>query len=55
MFDNFCKFFNVPELKKTNDIDLTMLNDLQKNTEGFFDFFHLFNGKSFGDGLYRIS
>ncbi|NEW09933.1 DUF1851 domain-containing protein [Paenibacillus sp. SYP-B3998] len=31
-----------------------MLNDLQSNTKGFVELFSLYNGESFGKGLYRL-
>ncbi len=54
MFDHFCKFFNIPQLKKSNDFNMIILNDLQRNTKGFFELYSFFNGASFGEGLYRL-
>jgi hypothetical protein len=54
MFDQFCKFFNFPQLKKVNKLDISMFDDLQRNTKGFLEFFSSYNGESFGEGLYRL-
>lgn len=52
MFNNFCSFFNVTELNDLNNS--IQLNELQANTKGFSELFNSFNGKSFGEGLYRL-
>ena len=52
MFENFYEFFNVPERKESSKP--VSLNSLQKSTRGFIELFSLYNGDSFGEGLYRL-
>lgn len=54
MFERFCEFFNVEQLKNLNDFSELTYEDIQKNTKGFLELFNSFNGESFGDGLYRL-
>ncbi|WP_397538201.1 T6SS immunity protein Tdi1 domain-containing protein [Rummeliibacillus pycnus] len=52
MFENFYKFFGLNN--KREPYNLSSLNDLQSNTKGFFELYRLYNGYSFGEGLYRL-
>ncbi|MDR7002894.1 T6SS immunity protein Tdi1 domain-containing protein [Neobacillus niacini] len=52
MFEDFYQFFNVTERK--GHYSSIKLNNLQANTNGFYELFSSSNGQSFGYGLYRL-
>ena len=53
VFDNFLSFFNKQIIKSSNKSD-EVLQEIDQHAAGFVEMFSVYDGESFGNGLYRF-
>ena len=54
MLNNFTTFFKKQENKIYNYTNNEQLQEINRHANGFIEMFSLYDGESFGDGLYRL-
>ncbi len=54
MFKEFCRFFKIHEIDSSNITSIHIFDNPSKVPLGFLEILNVFQGQSFGKGLYRL-
>lgn len=54
MFKEFCKYFNIPEMKDDRCVTKIKSDSIKNIDLGFNEFLNNYQGDSFGGGIYRV-